>query len=67
MSQLRDDLSQGSWTTDDVRKYIKLRFNVDYSMRQVSRILKKFGMHHAKPYPHDHRRPNDAEEKLKKN
>jgi hypothetical protein len=23
-------------------------------------------MHQAKPYPHDHRRPDDAEEKLKK-
>ena len=66
MSRLREDLSQGSWTTEDVRKHIKLRFNVDYSMRQVSRILKKLGMHHAKPYPHDYRRPNDADERLKK-
>ena len=66
MDDLRRDLSQGSWSTEDVRKHIRLRFNVDYSVRQVSRILKKFRMHHAKPYPHDHRRPGDAEEKLKK-
>ena len=66
INQLRDDLSQGSWTTEDVRKHIKMRFNVDYSMRQVSRILKRFGMHHAKPYPHDYRRPADSEGRLKK-
>ena len=34
--------------------------------KAVSQILKKFGMHHAKHYPHDHRRQGDAEEKLKK-
>ena len=66
ISQLKEDLSQGLWTTEDVRKHIKMGFNVDYSMRQVSRILKKLGMHHAKPYPHDYRRPNDADERLKK-
>ncbi|MCW6158002.1 MAG: helix-turn-helix domain-containing protein [Thermoplasmatales archaeon] len=66
MEQLKGDVSKGSWTTDDVRKHIKLRFNVDYSMRQVSRILKKFKMHYAKPYPHDYRRPKDAEDQLKK-
>ena len=67
MNLLREDISKGSWTTDEVMKHIESRFNVDYSMRQVSRILKKFGMHHAKPYPHDYRRPGDAEERLKKN
>ena len=66
MDQLREDVSKGSWTTDEVMKHIKLRFNVDYSIRQVSRILKKFKMHHAKPYPHDYRRPKDAEDWLKK-
>ena len=49
-----------------MRKHIKMRFNVEYSMRQVSRILKKLGVHHAKPYPNDYRKPSDAEEKLKK-
>jgi transposase len=29
-------------------------------------ILKKFKMNHAKPYPHDYRRPKDAEDLLKK-
>ncbi len=66
MEQLKGDVSKGSWTTDDVRKHIKLRFNVDYSMRQVSRMLKKFKMHYTKPYPHDYRRPKDAEDQLKK-
>ena len=66
LNLLREDLSKGSWTTDEVMKHIKSRFSVDYSMRQVFHILKKFNMHHAKPYPHDYRRPEDAEEKLKK-
>ena len=34
---------------------------------QVRRILKSFGMHFAKPYPRDHRRPADAKTLLKKN
>ena len=66
MDELKGDLSQGSWSTEDVRKHIEERFNVVYSMRQVSRILKKLKMHHAKPYPHDYRRPEDADEMLKK-
>ncbi|MDA8054210.1 MAG: winged helix-turn-helix domain-containing protein [Thermoplasmatales archaeon] len=66
MNQLREDITEEPWTTDEVMKHIKSRFDVDYTLRQVSRILKKFGMHHAKPYPHDYGRPKDAEEKLKK-
>lgn len=66
LKQLKDDLSSGSWTTDEVRRHIEEKFHIVYSPRQVSRILKKFGMHHGKPYPHDYRRPRDAEEKLKK-
>jgi hypothetical protein len=29
---------------------------------QVSRILREFKMHYAKPYAHDYRRPENAEE-----
>ena len=65
LMQLKDDLSSGSWTTEDVRKHIEEKFHVTYSSRQVSRILKRFKMHHSKPYPHDYRRPKDVEEKLK--
>ncbi|MEM3193043.1 MAG: helix-turn-helix domain-containing protein [Candidatus Parvarchaeota archaeon] len=51
MNQVREDISNGSWITNEVRKHISSRFNADYSLRQVSRILKKFNMHHAKPFP----------------
>ena len=57
----RDD-----WSTEEVRKLIFEDFCVEYTLKQIRIILKKFGMNHAKPYPHDHRRPKDAEELLKK-
>jgi putative transposase len=53
--------------TSDVRLYIMDRYEVDYTMKQVHVILKGMGLRHAKPYPEDHRRPDDAEEQLKKN
>lgn len=57
----RDD-----WTTEEVRKLISEMFKVEYTSKQVRVILKSFGMKLAKPYPHDYRRPNEAEEILKK-
>ena len=38
----------------------------EYSLMQIHRMLKKFGMKFAKPYPHDYRKPDDAENNLKK-
>lgn len=58
----RDD-----WATEDVRELIFKKFNIEYAPKQVRRILKYFGMKHAKPYPHDYRKPDDAEDILKKN
>ena len=57
----RDD-----WSTKEVKELIFNRFNVIYTGKQILEILKKFGMHHAKPYSHDYRRPEDAEDSLKK-
>jgi len=57
----RDD-----WATEDVRELILKKFNIEYSQKQVRRILRHFGMKHAKPYPHDYRKPDDAEDILKK-
>jgi putative transposase len=54
-----------AWTTTEVRELIKERWNVDYSPSQVARILRnKLKMHFGKPYPHDYRRPSNAEEIL---
>jgi putative transposase len=57
----RDD-----WTTDEIKKLISDEFMVEYSLKQIRIILRKFGMKLAKPFPHDYRRPEDAEELLKK-
>ena len=55
-----------AWTLKEVRILIKERFNVEYSEMQVWRILTSWNMHHAKPYVLDNRRPDDAEDTLKK-
>jgi len=55
-----------NWTLLEVRLLIKEKFGVEYSENQMRRILKSFGMKHAKPYPRDYPRPDDAEELLKK-
>lgn len=57
----RDD-----WSTKEVKELIINRFNVTYTGKQILEILKKFGMHHVKPYSHDYRRQEDAEDRLKK-
>jgi len=64
-SQLKEKLkSKDAWLTSEVRALIKKEFDVVYSERQVSRVLRSFKMNYAKPYPHDYRRPDDAKEQL---
>lgn len=56
---------QPAWTATQVRELIAQHWNIDYSESQVSRILRnKLKMHFSKPYPHDFRRPPDAEAQL---
>jgi putative transposase len=55
-----------AWTLREVRMLIRDKFRVDYSEMQVWRIMKSWNMHHAKPYILDKRRPEDAEDILKK-
>jgi len=57
---------QDNWTTNDVQKLISKKFGVDYTLKQIRIILKKFGMNYAKPYRHDYRKPKDAVDILKK-
>lgn len=53
------------WTTAQVRDLIETEWQIRLSPSQVSRILRaKLGMHFGKPYPHDVRRPEDAEDQL---
>ncbi|MDR1404194.1 MAG: helix-turn-helix domain-containing protein [Candidatus Methanoplasma sp.] len=63
---LKDLLAVNPMETGDVRLYISEEFGIPYSMKQVHVILTKMGLHHAKPYPADHRRPDNAEDVLKK-
>ena len=57
--------SKDYWTTNEVKKVIKDRFDVDLSISQVIDILReKFGMLFSKPYLMDYRKPENAEEIL---
>jgi len=56
---------RGCWTTREVKQLIQEKFNVNYSLRSVRRVLRRLGMKYAKPYPKDYRRPKDAEDRLK--
>lgn len=63
---LRDKLMpKATWLTNEVRALIKKDFGVAYSIRHVARILRSFGMHYAKPYRTDYRRPENSESLLK--
>lgn len=53
----RDD-----WATAEIREFVLEEFDVGYTLKQIRVILKGFKMKHGKPYPHDFRRPDDAEE-----
>jgi len=55
-----------NWTTEEVRDLIHKEFNVEYTLKQIRIILKKYGMKCAKLYTYDYRRPSDAEGILKK-
>ena len=67
MERLKDLLKQKDyWTTRGVRNLIKIEFGIEYTLRHVARILRKLGMKYQKPYVNDYRRPENAEEILKK-
>ena len=57
--------SKANWLTSEVRALIKENFGVLYSIRHVMRMLRDFGMHYAKPYPQDYRKPDNAKELLR--
>lgn len=55
-----------AWSTREVINLVNKHFGVEYSTWQMKRIMKKMGMRYAKPLQKDYRRPDDAEETLKK-
>jgi len=54
------------WTSKEVRELIKNEFYIEFTPRHIPRILRKLGMKYQKPYVNDYRRPEDAEDILKK-
>ncbi len=54
------------WTSKEVQLLIKEEFGRVFVPRHIPRILRKLGMHCAKPYVNDYRRSEDAEQILKK-
>ncbi|MBR0370798.1 MAG: transposase [Methanobrevibacter sp.] len=50
----------------DVHLLVNDKFNVDYSLKQIGKIVKKLGYNYSKAYPKFSKSPEDAEEQLKK-
>lgn len=68
LEKLKSMLPEGTnWLAKEIRDLIREKLNVELSLSQVARILKKLKMHFSKPYPHDYRRPKDAEAQLMSN
>lgn len=69
LTKLKDLLSERSnWLGYEIRELIIEKFGIEFSLSQVERIVReKLKMHFSKPYPHDYRRPPDAEEQLMEN
>ncbi len=53
------------WTTRSVLEIVKEKYGVEYSQKQIWVILHNF-KYHSKPYTLNYRRPENAEEILKK-
>lgn len=54
-------------TTQQIQQIIEEGFDVSYSQRHISRLLKKLGMKYAIPRPKKPEQPDEAEEILEKN
>jgi putative transposase len=54
------------WTTDEVRLLILNEFGIEYTLKQIRVIVKKFGMKYSKPFTLDYRKPLNAEQIFKK-
>lgn len=62
---LRERLKEQShWTTQAIQQLILDEFLVDYSIRQVARLLREMNLYFYKPFQLDEKRPLEAEEML---
>ena len=58
--------SKDFWTTDEVKDLVKDKFDIDYCLNSIRKLLKKIGMNYNVHYCLDYRRPQNAEDVLKK-
>ncbi len=55
------------WDIELVRKYVLIKYNVDYTYSGMWKIVReKFDLNYIKPFSKDYRKPDDADEILKK-
>ncbi|MFB6284061.1 MAG: IS630 family transposase [Halobacteria archaeon] len=66
IDDLKEAVKENEWSTKEIHQYIKERYDVDYSLRNVYKLLRRMGLNLSKPYHKDYRRPEDAEERFKK-
>ena len=59
--------SNDSLGTKDVHYFIKKNYNIDYSLKQVRKIIKKLEYSWIKPYPIFSKSPENAKEIMKEN
>ena len=55
-----------AWTTDEARLLIHNEFGVEYTLKQVRIIAKRFGMKYAKPFTLDYRQTAKCRANFKK-
>jgi putative transposase len=70
-AEFKDELprileNEDNLTPQRVYKIIHDRYGVDYSLRQIDRIMEELGFNYGKPYQIFSQKPKDAEPKLKK-
>ena len=47
--------SKDFWTTDEVKDLVKDKFDIDYCLNSIRKLLKKIGMNYNVPYCLDYR------------
>ncbi len=50
----------------DVHTIVNEKFNVNYSLKQIGKIVRKLGYNYSKAYPKFSKTPENTEEQLKK-
>jgi transposase len=55
------------WDVELVRKYVLIKYNVNYTYSGMWKIIReKFELNYITPFSKDYRKPDDADEILKK-